>query len=94
MAIKVESVGINECIGKVNEAVIQLGEAAATIDKAMTALGDYWQGAAFDNAMGTYQDQYQTLLTATVPEAVESFRDYINDCMVKITDLDAQLAGN
>lgn len=94
MAIRVEKAGIDECIGKVNEAIEQLSEAAASIDKAMGNLYYYWEGAAYETAMNTYQDQYKSLLTSTVPQTVESFRDYINDCKVKITELDAQLAGN
>ena len=40
------------------------------------------------------KDQYQGLLTNTVPKAVEDFRDYINQCKDKIIELDQQLAGN
>lgn len=92
--IKVERDGIDECVRKVNEAIEQLSDAAASIDTAMGNLYYHWAGAAYETAMSTYQEQYKSLLTSTVPQTVESFRDYINDCMVKITELDAQLAGN
>ena len=36
----------------------------------------------------------ELLLTTTVPEAVGNFRDYINQCMEKIIEIDEQLAGN
>lgn len=50
--------------------------------------------SGYDNARSTYEEEYQTLLTTTVPEAVGNFRDYINQCMEKIIEIDEQLAGN
>ena len=52
----------------------------------MDELPNYWEGAAYDNARSTYEEEYQTLLTTTVPEAVGNFRDYINQCMEKIIE--------
>ena len=60
----------------------------------MDELPNYWEGAAYDNARSTYEEEYQTLLTTTVPEAVGNFRDYINQCMEKIIEIYEQLAGN
>ena len=60
----------------------------------MNELPDYWEGAAYDKASSTYEDEYKTLLTTTVPEAVESFNDYIDKCMKKIIEIDEKLAGN
>ena len=94
MATRVERTGIEECIKKVNEAIEQLSAAASTIDTTMGELPNYWEGAAYDKANETYVEQYQTLLTQTVPTAVGDFRDYINQCMEKIIEIDEQLAGN
>lgn len=94
MATRVERTGIEECIKKVNAAIEQLNSAAADIDKSMEELPNYWEGAAYDTARSTYDSEYQPLLTKTVPEAVESFRDYINQCMEKIIEIDEMLAGN
>lgn len=94
MATRVERSGIEECIKKINQAAEQLTTAAADIDTTMNELPDYWEGAAYDKARDTYDDEYKDLLTKTVPEAVENFSDYINQCMEKIIEIDEQLAGN
>lgn len=93
MATRVERTGIEECISKVNSAIEQLNSAATEINNSMNELPEYWEGAAYDKARSTYEEEYQTLLTTTVPQAVESFRDYINQCMEKIIEIDEQLAG-
>lgn len=94
MATRVEREGIEECISKVNSAIEQLSTAAADINASMEDLPSYWEGAAYDKARSVYEEEYQTLLTTTVPDAVSSFRDYINQCKEKIIELDEQLAGN
>ena len=93
MATRVERAGIEDCVKKINAAIEELTTAAGEIDKAMQELPNYWEGAAYDAANTTYMDQYQTLLTTTVPEKVGEFRDYINTCMDKIIEIDQQLAG-
>lgn len=93
MATRVERTGIEDCVSKINGAIEELSAAAAEIEKSMNDLPNYWEGAAYDAARTTYEEQYQTLLTTTVPESVESFRDYINTCMAKIIEIDEQLAG-
>lgn len=93
MATRVERAGIESCISKVNSAIEELNSAAREINASMNELPSYWEGAAYDKARSTYEENYQTLLTTTVPEAVESFRDYINACMEKIIEIDEQLAN-
>ena len=94
MATRVDRPGIESCISKVNTAITDLNNAARTIDAAMGELPDYWEGAAYDKASAVYEEEYKMLLTSTVPEAVEGFKEYINQCMQKIIVLDVQLAGN
>lgn len=94
MATRVERSGIEGCVKKINDAIDQLTQAAQNIDKTMDELPSYWEGAAYDKASNTYAEEYQTLLTTTIPESVESFKDYINQCMEKIIEIDEQLAGN
>lgn len=94
MATRVERGGIEECVKKINSAIEQLTSAATEINSSMGELPNYWEGAAYDNARATYEEEYQTLLITTVPEAVGNFRDYINQCMEKIIEIDEQLAGH
>lgn len=94
MATRVERAGIEACISKVNQAIEDLNAAAKQVNDSMNELPNYWEGAAYGKARSVYEDQYQGLLTNTVPKAVEDFRDYINQCKDKIIELDQQLAGN
>lgn len=93
MAIYVERDGIDSCITKIQNAIEQLQSAASEIDKTMGDLPTYWQGAAYDKAANTYVNEYQTLLTKTVPESVDSFKQFINACKDTIIDIDNQLSG-
>lgn len=94
MTTGVERSGIEECVKKLNATIEQLNAAALKIDNTMDELSNYWEGAAYVNARRVYDEEYRRLLTITVPEAVESFRDYISRCMEKIIEIDEQLAGN
>lgn len=93
MATRVERTVIEACISKVNTAIDELNQAAADINASMEELPNYWEGSAYDNARTTYEEEYKDLLIRKVPEAVSSFRDYINKCMEKIIEIDNQLAG-
>ena len=93
MAIYVEREGIEGCITKIQSAIEDLQSAASAIDKTMGELPTYWQGAAYDKAQNTYAEEYQTLLTKTVPEQVDSFKQFINNCKDTIIDIDTQFSG-
>jgi len=90
---RVERAGIEQCVKKINGAIDELMNAAKEIDSSMTEIVSFWEGAAATAATETYQNEYQKLLTSTVPDAVTNFRDYINQCMEKIIEIDEQLAG-
>ena len=93
MATRVERGGIEACMATIKSATEQLETAAKSIDSAMGQLPNSWEGAAYDKAEATYEEQYKTLLTQTVPQAVADFRGYINSCMETIIEIDNQLAG-
>ena len=93
MAIKLIAEGVEECISWVTTAIAELDAAAKTINTAMGDLADFWEGAAYDYTIGVYESEYQTFLTETVPQNVESLRDYVQKCNDTILDVDAQLAG-
>lgn len=94
MAIYVERAGIETCISKIDAAIEELYAAAQSIDSTMNELPTYWQGAASDSAQATYAEEYKNLLTKTVPETVESFKKFINNCKETIIEVDTQLSGN
>lgn len=93
MATRVERSGIESCISRINGAIEQLEAAANVIDRTMGELPQYWEGAAYESAKATYEGEYKTLLTSTVPTAVGEFRGYIEWCKNKIVEIDNQLAG-
>ena len=93
MAVRVEREGIESCIEKIKDAIVELENAASRIDKSMGEIPQYWEGAAYDKARSVYEDEYQKLLTKDVPTAVASFKDYIDQCKNKIIEIDEQLSG-
>jgi len=93
MAVRVDRSGMEDCIKKINEAIETLRAAAKDVDSSMNAFPQYWEGAAYDKARATYEEQYQKLLTNTVPTAVEDFKNYINQCMEKIIEIDNMLSS-
>lgn len=66
---------------------------AEKVNDSMNELPNYWEGAAYDKAATTYIDEYQTLLTKTVPDSVDNFKQFINGCKDTIIDIDTQLSG-
>lgn len=93
MAIYVDRDGIDQCISKIQTAIENLQSAASQIDSTMGDITAYWQGNAADKAQSTYAEEYKTLLTKTVPEQVDSFKQFIDGCKQAIIDTDAQLSG-
>lgn len=93
MAIFLERSGVESCISKMNSAIEELYSAAKNIDATMGELPNYWQGSAADGAQTTYAEEYKTLLTQTVPEAVENFKEFINKCKETMIETDTQLSG-
>lgn len=66
MATRVDKAGIEGCVTKVNTAIEALKDAAKDINATMNELPNYWEGAAYDKAKATYDEEYKTLLTQTV----------------------------
>ena len=60
----------------------------------MNAIAEYWEGEAYNKARATYEEEYQNLLKNTVPDAVDNFRAYIEQCKDKIIEIDMMLSGN
>ena len=91
---RVQRDGIESCVTTINTQIEALMTAASEINKTMNNIGEYWEGAAYDKAIATYQESYETLLNKTIPESVTEFKDYINQCKETIIEIDNQLAGN
>ena len=44
--------------------------------------------------MATYEDVYKNKIMVEIPERLNEYRDYINNCMNTIIKVDTQLAGH
>lgn len=93
MAVYLDRPGVEECTSAIAKQIEALITAATSIDTTMGKLPEYWQGAAADKAQSTYAEEYKTMLTKTVPEAVEDFKKFIDSCKQAIIEVDTQLSG-
>ena len=81
-------------IGDVTGKIREMEDLAAQIDRLIAnQLPEYWQGTSADKAQTTYADEYKSFLQKKVPEMVTALKDYMQDCVKSITDVDDQLAG-
>ena len=83
--------GIEQCTNQIKVAINNLIEAANAVDKTMQQLPTYWEGPSYEKANSTYEAEYRPFLTKTVPDSVEKFNQYIEDCKKAIIELDEQM---
>ncbi|MCL2224531.1 MAG: hypothetical protein FWB96_06150 [Defluviitaleaceae bacterium] len=81
------------CVKRISAEIPVMRDSAAKISAAMNDLPNHWRGEASDKAQYTYDEQYRTLLTKTVPDAVESFGQFMDHCMQQLIEIDRMLAG-
>ena len=81
-------------VSQIQTQIQALRDAAASIDSAMGSLAEAWKGASADKAQTTYDTDYKTMLTETIPTTVEEFKTFMDGCVKAIFDTDAQLSGN
>lgn len=81
-------------ISDVTKKIHDLETLAGEIDRLIQQqLPDYWKGVAADKAESTYVEQYKDFLQRKVPDMVGSLRDYMQDCVREISNVDSQLGG-
>lgn len=85
--------GAEGCVSQLNSQIQALRDAASGINGAMGNLEQVWKGAAADKAQTKYDEEYKTLLTETIPNAVDEFKKFMDDCVKAIFDTDQQLSG-
>ena len=94
MAIYLDREGVDTCVSAISKQIEALQSAASSIDSTITGeMGNYWSGSSYDKTQTTYSEEYQTMLTTTIPEMVEQLNDFINSCKEAIVQVDEQLAG-
>lgn len=91
---RVEYDGCAKCVNEISKQIDVLINAAKSINSTMGELSNYWEGQSHDAAQEEYDCNYRKQLTETVPNAVESFRAYINKCHEKIKEADRALSGH
>lgn len=83
----------DSCVKNIERQIAQLQAAANTIDSTMGRLSGAWKGSSADKAQNTYQTEFRTLLTRTIPNATTEFRRFMGDCVRSIYDTDQMLSG-
>lgn len=91
MAIYLDRAGADACINKINKAIGELQAAATAINSAMDELREPWQGDSANSAQERYNSEYKDVLTKKVPETVDNFKKFIDDCMNEIVRVDQTL---
>ena len=81
-------------IGDVNRRIADMQDLAGEIDTLIVSrLPEYWKGVSADKAQDTYASEYKEFLHRKVPEMVTALKDYMQDCVRSIAEVDTQLAG-
>lgn len=81
-------------ISDVTTKIREMEDIAVQIDRLIVnQLPEYWKGVSADKAQSTYADEYKNFLQKKVPEMVSALKDYMQDCVKSISDVDNQLAG-
>ncbi len=91
--IYLDRAGADGQVSEIQNQIQELREAAASIDKAMVSLQEFWKGSSADKAQTTYESDYKTMLTETIPNAVDEFKQFMDGCVKAIFDTDQQLSG-
>lgn len=95
MAIYLDREGVEECVRKISSAIEELKTAATDVDGVfMDEIGHCWSGNAYEKCMNTYQDEYQTMLTKSVPDMVDQLNKFVDECKNAIVEVDNQLSGS
>ena len=90
---RVNRPGLEAQITSISNLINEMQDEAMRIDGVMYQLTENWDGDAYNNTMSTYETDYKAKITCEIPERLNEFRDYINNCMNTIIEVDAQLAG-
>lgn len=94
MAIYLDREGVETCVSAISKQIEVLQQAASSIDSTMiNDMGNYWSGSAYDKTQATYAEEYQKMLTTTIPDMVQQLNDFIDGCKEAIVQVDEQLAG-
>lgn len=91
---RVNAEGLTTQIQSITNCIEQMQEEANSINNVMYQLTENWDGDAYNETMSTYETEYKQKITVDIPERLNEFRDYINNCMNTITEVDASLAGH
>ena len=86
--------GLEAQIGQISGYIQEMQDEANLINTVMYQLTENWDGQAYDETMATYEDVYKNKIMVEIPERLNELRDYINNCMNTIIEVDAQLAGH
>ena len=92
--IRLDLEGVEGVVRQIDAAIEELRTAASHIDSQMESqLGAYWEGAAYQKTMNTYEESYRRMLTKDLPEMVTNLSEYMTGCKEAIAETDRMLSG-
>ncbi len=93
-ALYLDKPNAENVINDVTAKIIAMEENANQMDRLIASqLPQYWKGVSADKAQSTYVDEYKNFLQKKVPEMVSALKDYMQECVKSIAEVDNQLAG-
>ncbi len=93
-ALYLDKPNAENVIKDVTAKIREMEENANQIDRLIASqLPQYWKGVSADKAQSTYVDEYKNFLQKKVPEMVSALKDYMQECVKSIAEVDNQLAG-
>ena len=91
---RVNKPGLEEQIGRISTLIGEIQSEAESINAVMYQLTENWDGDAYNETMNTYENDYKSKITVEIPERLNEFNGYIQNCMNTISEVDASLAGH
>lgn len=92
-ALYLDKPGIDSQVQVVKKLIAEIEAEVRNIDNTVLAMPENWRGNSSQKAQNAYREDYQRLITVTVPDALKALQGYIEDCVRAIDETDRQLAG-
>lgn len=86
--------GANGVVSDINGLIEEIQKTANLIDgKVLKDLPLYWKGHSAEKTQLDYTEQYQKIITSTLPTALDELKTFMSNCIGAINQTDMQLSG-
>ena len=94
MALRVDyENAVENVIKPISNCINTMKNEASTISTKIGELDVYWEGSAYNNAMNEYSTNYDTFINTDLPNKLDEFNKYLDDCLKSLKELDEQIGG-